>query len=66
MGPRRVPRVFTFLKLPPRFEEAHGFAGSGLSDRKSRGRGEKRRREDVRERKREIGGRGNKVFQEGK
>lgn len=68
MGPRRVPRVFTFLKLPPRFEEAHGFAGSGRSDRKSRGKreGGKRRREDVRERKREIGGRGNKVFQEGK
>lgn len=38
MGPRRVPRVFTFLKLPPRFEEAHGFAGSGRSDRKSRGK----------------------------
>lgn len=38
-------------------------AATGNQEGRRRG---KRRREDVRERKREIGGRGNKVFQEGK
>lgn len=39
---------------------------AATGNHEGRGRGEKRRREDVRERKREIGGRGNKVFQKGK